>query len=156
MNAAIVAANDAARFGLQLTEDQATQQALADEAIAEGAKLGIPVTCSIVHNESPAYGGLPASSLYQALCNGNSAAQLIRSFQTTASATPASSAGPAASTWPTAVSVATPPAPISSANTGPNPVVSDPGMSVAGFSLPSWALYAGLAAAAFMFFGGKR
>lgn len=75
--------NSEARFGLQVTQDRATQERLAAEAESQGAAQGYQVSCDIVENYAPAQGGLPGFMGYQAVCtvNGNpgqSAALLLR------------------------------------------------------------------------------
>lgn len=80
----IIQANNDARFGLQLTADAETQNRLIAEVQAQAAARGVSASCELVHNEAPAMGGLPASSLWQGLCriggavDRDSAANILR------------------------------------------------------------------------------
>lgn len=175
VNAAIVEANNAARFGLQLTPDRATQEALAAEAIAQGAKRGVPVSCEIVHNTAPAMDNLPASDLWQALCtvagapDRQSAAQLIRSggFQTYAtnnnitltSPAPAAPSSPSSSSSTASTSTGAPIPASAGSGFDPSTLLADATGFVTPFAdqlgIPSWALLAA-AGLAFYVIGGKR
>lgn len=169
---AIVAANSAAGFGLQLTPDEATQRALVAEAEAEGAARGIPTHCEIVVNESPASGGLPASRLYQALCtvagsvDRQSAAQLVRSGgfaqvlpgdprgvdapRVAAILTASPGGGGFNQTGNTAATSNGAPLPVTAAGGDGGLVLPDIG------GLPSWAIWAAAAAAAVYVIGGHK
>ena len=50
INEAIVAANAATSYGLQLTRDRATQEALVAEVTAQAARRGLTASCRIATN----------------------------------------------------------------------------------------------------------
>lgn len=73
---AIVAANAAARFGLQLTPDRETQERLISEMLAQAVALGVNVdNCEVYANSDPT-GGV---TMYGSTCdvNGNAAAPAL-------------------------------------------------------------------------------
>lgn len=161
----IVAANNAARFGLQLTPDSATQERLIAEVIGQG----LARDCRVVVNESPAYGSLPASRLFQAVCDGGqSAAQLLRPAGLVPSEAPLAVAAslpvePVVQTTQTAPAAATSPAPtpVSAGETFDLQAWLNRGEGLLdgaaeSTGLPSWVLLAGVGLAAWMVVGRSK
>lgn len=185
VNQSIVDANAATRFGLQLTPDRATQDALAAEVIAQAAKRGLPASCHVETNTAPAMLGIPGFLGFAAYCSINgggedSAAQLllpghidVYQVNNPSAIAPLPVSAGTASTRPSTTSTSTgQPLPASAANlpastSSPAPGGFDPSAWLAKgeaavdgfasqFGVPSWAVLAAAAAAAFFVFGGKR
>lgn len=190
INASIVAANSATRFGLQLTPDRATQEQLAAEVIAQAARRGLTASCRIAVNTAPAMLGIPDYLGYAAYCivgggGEDSAAQLLlpghldvyainNPGAIPAAVSTAAPGGPPAGTVAVpGVAPSVPPSSSSTSTGAPIPVSAGSGFNfdpsgllsdAQGFvspiadqlGVPSWAVLAAAAAAAFYFVRGKH